>query len=311
MKILVTGGAGFIGSHVAELFLSKEHKVSVVDNLSSGKRTNIPAKAKFFRMDIRSSKIEKMFQKEEFDVVCHHAAQISVPYSVDHPEEDAGINTLGTLNLLENCKRFKVKKFIFISSGGTVYGEPKKLPCTEKYPLDPLNPYGISKVTGEYYLRFYARQFGLKYTILRYSNVYGPRQEPHGEAGVVAIFIKAILEGKRPIIFGDGGCIRDYVFVQDVARANLLALSKGQGQAFNIGTSRGATVKQLFNMIKKAMGYQEEPFCGPPRKGDLRANTLSYQKARYGLGWSPQVKLEIGVQETIKYFTGLARRHVC
>jgi UDP-glucose 4-epimerase len=303
MKILVTGGAGFIGSHVAGAFLKAGHTVTVLDNLSGGKLRNLPKGAKFLKMDIRDGKgLRRLFSRARFDVVDHHAAQMSVPDSVRDPLFDADVNVRGLLELLEAGRMHGLKKFIHISSGGTVYGEPAKLPARETMPIVPTSPYGITKAVGEDYLRFYALQYGLNYTVLRYSNVYGPRQEPHGEAGVVAIFAKKMLAGEAPKIFGDGGVIRDYVYVEDVAAANLAALRKGSGEAFNIGTGKPTTVRELYANIATAAGFRGAPVFAPSRAGDLAANWLSNTKARGALGWRPRVALAVGITRTVEHF---------
>jgi UDP-glucose 4-epimerase len=303
MKILVTGGAGFIGSHVADRYLALGHKVLVLDNLSGGRKSNVPKKAKFVKLDLRNrAGILKLFKKERFNAVNNHAAQMSVPDSVKDPLFDASVNVLGLLNLLEACRLTGVKKFIHVSSGGTVYGAPKKLPATEKYPILPESPYGITKAVGEDYLRFYNLEHGLDYTVVRYSNVYGPRQLPHGEAGVVAIFIKKMLEGEAPTIFGKGDIIRDYVFVGDVAAANAAALRKGSRQAYNIGTNKPTTVLRLFNAIAKELRFTAKPRLGPKRAGDLKANYLDWSKARRELGWAPAVGLQEGIAATADFF---------
>jgi UDP-glucose 4-epimerase len=309
MKILVTGGAGFIGSHVADAYLAAGHKVWVLDNLTGGKRSNVPAKAAFVKADIRDGKkVLELFKKVKFDVVNSHAAQMSVPDSVKDPRNDADINVFGVLNLLEAGRQTGLKKFLHVSSGGTVYGAPKKLPATEAYPILPESPYGITKAVGEDYLRFYKLQHGLDYSVLRYSNVFGPRQLPHGEAGVVAIFAQRLLKGEPCTIFGDGSIIRDYVYVGDVARASLLLLKKGGGQAYNIGTNRPTTVKQLFASIAKAVGVPAAPKYGPKRDGDVQANYLSYAKAKKELGWEPKVSLDKGIRNTVEFFRSKAVR---
>jgi UDP-glucose 4-epimerase len=305
MKILVTGGAGFIGSNVADAFIKAGHKVVIVDNMYMGNMKNVNKKAKFYKMDIRDKRIGSIIKKEKIEVINHHAAQISVPDSVKNPRFDADINVMGIINVLEAAKDNGVKKVIFISSGGTVYGNPSKMPVHEGLPIAPESPYGIAKATGEFYVKFYARQYGIKYTILRYSNVYGPRQIPHGEAGVVAIFIKKIMEGSKPMIFGGGVCVRDYVYVGDVARANVLAVTRGHNNEFNIGTNTATNVNQLFAHIKKATGYPEEAAKGPYREGDILANYLSYNKAKKILGWSPKMGLAEGIQKTYEYFRNL------
>ena len=309
MKILVTGGAGFIGSHVSDAYLAAGHKVVVYDNLSGGKRNNVPAKAKLVVGDIRDRrKVQALFKKERFDVVNSHAAQMSVPDSVKDPLFDAEVNVLGVLNLMQAGRDNKLKKFIHVSSGGTVYGAPKKLPANESYPILPESPYGITKAVGEDYLRFYKLDAGMDFTVLRYSNVFGPRQVPHGEAGVVSIFIERLLQGKDCTIFGNGTIIRDYVYVGDVARASLAVLKKGSGQAYNIGTGKPTTVKRLYFSICKALNIDREPIFGPPRAGDVKANYLSWAKAKRELGWSPRTGLDEGIRHTVAFFKSGAKR---
>jgi len=235
MKILVTGGAGFIGSHVVDAYLELGHEVVVVDNLSSGSIENLNPKAKFYEMDIRDSDIEDLFKNEKPDVVNHHAAQMDVRKSVEDPIYDADVNIIGSLNLLQNCIKYGVKKFIFASTGGAIYGEQDYFPADEEHPTRPLSPYGVAKLTVEKYLYFYKEVHGLNYVVLRYANIYGPRQNPHGEAGVVAIFTSKMLKGEQPVINGDGFQTRDYTFVGDVVRANVLALSYEKSDVFNIG----------------------------------------------------------------------------
>jgi UDP-glucose 4-epimerase len=306
MNILVTGGAGFIASNVADAYIEAGHKVVIVDNLFMGNKRNVNPKAKFYKMDIRDKKICGLVGKEKIDVINHHAAQISVPDSVKNPSFDADINIKGTLNLLEAAKENKIKKFIFVSSGGTVYGSKVKLPATEEKPITAESPYGISKVAGELYAGFYTAQYGIKHTILRYSNVYGPRQIPHGEAGVVAIFIKLIMQNKIPVIYGGGKCIRDYVYVGDVARASVLALENGDNEAFNIGTGVQTDVNMLYREIQKATGFEKSAAAAPFRDGDLLANYLDASKAARMLGWKPEVNLEEGIRKTYEYFKGLS-----
>ena len=303
MKILVTGGAGFIASHVADSYITLGHRVTVLDNLSGGTLKNVNKKARFVKMDLRDAKgIARLFRKERFDLVNNHAAQMSVPDSVKDPRFDASINVMGVLNLLEAGRENKLKKFIHVSSGGTVYGSPKKLPAVETYPILPESPYGITKAVGEDYLRFYASQYKVGFTVLRYSNVYGPRQMPHGEAGVVAIFILKLMKGEIPTIFGNGKIIRDYVNVADVARANVAVLHKGGGEAFNIGTGRPTDVLTLFNAIARELGFSSRPNFGPDRPGDLKANWLNISKAARKLGWKPKVDLKAGIKATADFF---------
>jgi UDP-glucose 4-epimerase len=294
---------------VADGYLAAGHKVWILDDLSGGKRSNLPAKAAFVKADIRDrKKVLALFKKVKFDVVNSHAAQMSVPDSVKDPIHDADINVLGVLNLMEAGRLTGLKKFIHVSSGGTVYGAPTALPADESFPILPESPYGITKAVGEDYLRFYRLTYGLDFTVLRYSNVFGPRQLPHGEAGVVAIFIQRILKGQDCTIFGDGSIVRDYVFVGDVARASLLALRKGGGQAYNIATGRPTTVKQLYLAIANALGSARTPQYGPARAGDVQANWLSWAKAKRELGWSPKVGLDKGIAETVAFFKSGARR---
>jgi UDP-glucose 4-epimerase len=302
MKVVVTGGAGFIGSHIGDVLIDKGYEVVAIDNLVSGKIENVNKKAKFYKADIRGGDIIQILRSEMPNYIIHEAAQMSVSASVRDPLFDAENNIMGLLNLLEFSRVNGVKKFIFASSGGTVYGEPSKFPVTEKFPLGATSPYGISKMTGEYYIRFFNRQYKLNYTCLRYSNVYGPRQDPHGEAGVVAIFTKAMLAGNTPTINGDGKYIRDYVYCRDVAKANLLALESGYWGSLNIGTGRGADVNEIYKLVAKAAGFKEKPLYGPARDGDLRKNILSAAEAKKVLKWAPEKELEKGIKETVNYF---------
>lgn len=302
MKTLITGGAGFIGSHVADEMVKQGLDVAVVDDLSSGSKENLNAEAVFYEMDIASPKLHEVFEQERPDVVHHLAAQISVADSVRNPVKDAMINVVGSVNLLENCVRYGVKKIIFSSSGGTVYGATEQLPAVEDLPFSAMSPYGVTKICMEYYLPFYKAEHGLDYTVLRYANVYGPRQDPHGEAGVVAIFAQAMLSGKTPTINGDGRYVRDYVYAGDVARANYLAVDRGPSDAFNIGTGESTDVNQLYAMIADAVGFHEKPLNGPHRAGDLRRNFLDVSKAARFLGWQPQVQLQQGLEQTVKFF---------
>jgi UDP-glucose 4-epimerase len=302
MKILVTGGAGFIGSNVVDAYLEAGHEVAVVDDLSSGKKENVNPRAKLYQLNIADPKLAGIFEEFKPQLVNHHAAQISVPLSVDDPLMDARTNVIGFLNLLTNCRTHKVTKVVYVSSGGVVYGEPERLPANEGYPLQPASPYGIAKYAGELYLKFFAAQCGLKYVALRYSNVFGPRQMPHGEAGVVSIFILALLNRKPPTIFGDGKVIRDYVFVGDVVDANLRAVERGENIAVNIATGKPTDVNELYMLIAEALGSDLEAQYGPPRRGDLRANYLDASLAGKVLGWRPKTTLQEGIAQTAKYF---------
>jgi UDP-glucose 4-epimerase len=302
MKVLITGGCGFIGSHVQDHYIEKGYDLVVVDNLASGKIEHLNPRAKFYKADIRDKdKLEEIFHKERPDIVNHHAAQISVIHSTRNPQEDADINILGTINLLELSVKYQVKKFLFSSSGGAIYGDPIYLPCDERHPVEPLSPYGISKYAGEMYIRYYHKNFGLNYVILRYGNVYGPRQDPYGEAGVIAIFGKNMLEDKECYIFGDGNQERDFVFVKDVARANLLLteIDNLKEKEFNIGTGKGTSVNKLFEVMKTLTGYKKDPVYKEPRKGEVYRIYLNIDRISR-LGWSPMVTLEEGIRETIE-----------
>lgn len=309
MKILVTGGSGFIGSHVANAYLAAGHQVVIVDDLSTGAIANLPKEASFYLMDVGSPQIEKVFQIEKPDVVNHHAAQMSVTVSVRDPLCDAKTNSLGLLNVLEASWKTGVKKFIFISSGGAIYGESDEENIPEDHPPAPLSPYAIHKLLGEHYLRFYAAAHGLEWTALRYANVFGPRQNPHGEAGVVAIFINRLLNGEIPTInaFPDepDGMARDYVYVEDVARANLLALDKGTGEPVNIATGRKVRTRELLAAICGIMGKELKYTRAGPRPGDLRRSCLDIAKAARVLGWKPSFSLEEGLARTVSFFTAL------
>jgi len=306
MKILVTGGAGFIASHIVDKYIELGHDVVVVDNLSTGFKHNVNPKAKFYEIDIRSKELEQIFKDEKPEIVNHHAAQISVPVSVKEPELDAEVNVIGFLNILQNCVKYKVKKVIFISSGGAVYGEAEEYPTTENYDPKPLSPYAIHKYVSEKYLYFYNHQYGLKYTVLRYANVFGPRQIPHGEAGVVSIFITNFRDNKKTYLYAfdeePDGMIRDYVFVRDIVTANVLALDRGELDAFNIGTGIETTTGQLYREIALQMNTQIEPVREGVRPGDIRRSCLNINKAKNEFGWKPKYSLSDGVKETINFF---------
>lgn len=303
MKILVTGGAGFIGSHVVDILIESGHQVVVVDNLSTGRKSNLNPKAKFYQVDIRNlAELEKIFETERPEVIDHHAAQMDVRRSVADPIYDADINVLGALNLLNLSVKYGVRKFIHISSGGAVYGEPVYVPCDEKHPVQPLCPYGATKYILELYLYMFKANFGLDYTILRYGNVYGPRQDPAGEAGVVAIFTGSMLKEKPVTIFGTGEQVRDYVFVKDCARANLLAVDKGSGQVINLGFGVPTTVNQIFNGLKEILQYPMDANYAPARTGETFRIYLAVEKAKEQLGWCAEVSLLEGLRKTVEYF---------
>ena len=301
MKILVTGGAGFIGSNIVDAYIEKGHQVTIVDDLSSGKKANINPKAKFLRINIQAPKLRDVFKKGKFDVVNHHAAQIDVRKSIADPAFDAKVNVLGLLNILEACRETKVKKIIFSASGGTYYGECSK-PAPETNAPEPASAYGITKLAGESYIKMYGALHGLKYTVFRYGNVYGPRQDPHGEAGVVAIFSQGMLKEKPLFIFGDGGQERDYVFVKDVVKANVRALRFGHNNVFNIGTGKATSVNKLFGHIQKVTGYENPAILKPARPGELQRSVLSIKKAEKEFSWKPGHSLQEGLRETVKYF---------
>jgi UDP-glucose 4-epimerase len=304
MKILVTGGAGFIGSNVVDAYIEKRYEVVVVDDLSSGKKENLNKKAKFYKLDICDGALEEVFKEERIDIVNHHAAQVDVRKSIADPVFDARINIEGSLNILENCRKYKIQKIIFASSGGVIYGECGSLPPNEDSPVSPLSPYGVSKYAVECYLFTYQKIYGLKYTALRYGNVYGPRQDPYGEAGVVAIFSGKMLNNEETNIFGDGEQLRDYVYVGDVVKANILCLESGDNEIFNIGTGTSTSVNRLFSEMKELTGYSKEAMYKPPRAGELIRSSLDVEKAAKKLGWKAEVSLKQGLKKTIDFFRG-------
>jgi UDP-glucose 4-epimerase len=302
MKILVTGGAGFIGSHVSDAFLSEGHEVHILDDMSGGKDENVPQEAILHRYDIRSEEAARLVERERFEVICHHAAQMDVRKSVADPSFDADVNVRGFLNLMEAGRRSGLRKVLFASTGGAIYGEPDYAPQDESHPLRPLSPYGITKLTTEKYLYYYEQQYGLQYVALRYANIYGPRQNPHGEAGVVAIFAERMLDGRQPVIFGDGEQTRDYVFVGDVVQANLRGLGYDGSGIFNVGTARETSVNELFGMIRDRIdaGFEEKHAEGKP--GEQRRSVLSFERSSAELGWKPTVSIEDGLTKTVEWF---------
>jgi UDP-glucose 4-epimerase len=303
MRIVVTGGAGFIGSHVVDAFVEAGHDVVVVDDLSTGRRANLNPAATFYEIDVRDPGLRQVFAEERPDVVSHHAAQVDVRRSVADPVFDAEVNVLGSLNLLDSCRQVGVEKVIYISSGGAIYGEPVTLPCDEDHPIQPLCPYGASKYVVEQYLYMYRELYELDYTVLRYGNVYGPRQDPHGEAGVVAIFAGQMVRGETPTINGSGEQERDFVYVGDCARANLLALARGSGRAYNLGTGEGTSINRLFELLKAATDYEGEAVHGPAKAGETFRITLDATRARQELGWQPEVSLREGLERTAEHFS--------
>jgi UDP-glucose 4-epimerase len=307
-KVLVTGGAGFIGSRLADRLVEQGHQVAVVDNLSTGRRDFVPPQARFYPLDIRDPALEEVFAREGPEIVNHHAAQASVAASMKEPLEGARVNVLGLLHLLELSRRHQVRKFIFASTGGALYGEPEYLPCDEAHPVRPLSPYATSKYAGELYVGLYGRTFGLDYSILRYANVYGPRQDPYGEAGVVAIFMERMLRGAEVVVFGTGEQERDFVYVDDVAEANLRAMERGSRGTYNIGTGVGTSVNALLGLVKAATGYSKEPRYDAARPGEVFKICLSWEKARRELGWRPETSLQRGLEKTKAYFQTLIGR---
>jgi UDP-glucose 4-epimerase len=303
LKILITGGAGFIGSHVADLLIENGFEVCIIDNLSTGKPENVNPKAIFYNCDIRDSKLSEIFVKEKPQVVIHNAAQMSVRNSVDDPINDASINIIGGLSVLEASRKAKVEKIIFASSGGVVYGEQQYFPADENHPTKPISPYGVAKLSFEKYLFYYNYIFGIKYTCLRYANVYGPRQDPLGEAGVVAIFSKKLLNNEQSVINGDGKQTRDYVYVKDVAAANLLALKNDYTGEINIGTGIETDVNGIFDILKRAAGQNDlKEIHGPAKTGEQTRSVLSYKKAQAILGWKPEMELKMGLAQTYNWF---------
>lgn len=302
MKILVTGGAGFIGSHLVDAFIEQGHAVTVIDNLVTGRRENVNPAAKFYQFDIRSSEIRPLFEQEQFDVVCHQAAQMDVRKSVEDPRYDADVNVMGTLNLLQGAAQTGIRKFMFASTGGAIYGEQVEFPASEEHTTWPVSPYGITKLTCEKYIYYFAQEYSFQYALMRYANVYGPRQNPHGEAGVVAIFSKKLLAGEMPVINGDGKQTRDYVYVADVVRANLLALNHTESDYFNVGTGIETDVNEIFQLINVASGANVPENHGPAKPGEQRRSVLSFEKARKHLGWEPQTNLKQGIEQTVTFF---------
>lgn len=302
MKILVTGGAGFIGSNVVDAYIEQGHEVSVVDNLSTGFIENVNPDAKFFEMDIRDKEIEELFKEKRFDVVNHHAAQMDVRKSVKDPLYDASINVLGSINFFENALKYGATKIIYISTGGAVYGEPKYLPVDEDHPIEPICPYGITKHTVEHYLFSYHENFGLQYTVLRYPNVYGPRQNPHGEAGVIAIFSEQMISGEQPKIFGDGLKTRDYVYISDVVKANLMVLEQADGYIFNLGWGKEITDFEVFDTVRVSLNKNLDPIYVDRRIGEIERISLDASRVRDVIGWIPEVAFPEGVRMSVEFY---------
>jgi UDP-glucose 4-epimerase len=307
MKILVTGGAGFIGSHVVDAYLAAGHEVIVVDNLRTGKRENLNPQARFVELDIGDERTAQLIRDERPDVLNHHAAQMDVRRSVADPLFDARTNILGTIALLEASRHAGVRKVLFVSSGGAAYGEQETFPAPETHPTWPVSPYGVSKRSGELYCHFYQAEYGLPFVAFRYANVYGPRQDPHGEAGVVAIFSGRMLRGEPVTVNGDGKQTRDYVFVGDVARMSLLALERDATGPVNIGTARETDVNMLAQMMLEVSGSRSEIRHGPAKSGEQRRSVVDIRRAAEVFGWTPQVSLRDGLARTVEFFRARTR----
>ena len=301
----MTGGAGFIGSHITDAYVAEGHQVFIVDDLSSGDRRNLNPQADFHMMDLLDSALPSLLSKISPDVVNHHAAQMDVRRSVEDPLFDARINVLGLIHLLEGCKRVGVKKVIYASSGGAIYGEQELFPTPEEHPKRPESPYGVSKLTGEYYLNYYQSAFGISPVSLRYGNVYGPRQRADGEAGVIAIFIRHLLDDAAPKINGDGKQTRDYVHVGDVVAANLRALESSYTGPLNIGTGHETDVLELFRLLRERTGSKAAAVHAPAKIGEQRRSCLDISRAQERLGWSPRTPLSEGLDQTIAYYRRL------
>ena len=303
MRILVTGGAGFIGSNVVDGFLADGHDVAVVDDLSAGSAANVSRRARLHRVDIRSADLDAVFASERPEVVSHHAAQVSVRRSVEEPIVDADVNVLGSLNVLEAARRHGVRRVIFASTGGAIYGEMEPgTAADEHHPCRPRSPYAIAKLAVEHYLEGYRMAGGLETVVLRYANVYGPRQDPHGEAGVIAIFAGQLLEPMRPTIFGDGEQTRDFVYVDDVVDAFVRASDRGDGLILNIGTGVETAVHDLFSTMARLVAFDEPARYAMARPGELQRSALDYTRASNHLGWKPWTNLEDGLRRTIEWF---------
>lgn len=302
MKALVTGGAGFIGSNLADALIDDGHDVTIVDDLSTGRMENIPRKAEFHKLDISSPVIDKIFEKGKFDLVFHLAAQMDVRKSVKSPIFDAGINILGGINLLQAGAKHKVKKFVFSSTGGAIYGEQDYFPADESHPANPISPYGVSKLAFEKYLYYFLVEHKLPYVALRYANVYGPRQNERGEAGVVAIFCSKLLKGEKAVVHGDGLQTRDFVFVDDVVKSNLLAMKHDKNGCYNVGTGLETDINTIFDKVKASTGSAQERVNGPGMPGEQRRSVISYELIKKEMGWTPSVSLDEGIQKTAEYF---------
>jgi UDP-glucose 4-epimerase len=302
MKVLVTGGAGFIGSHLVDRLVQEGHEVIVVDNLSTGKRRNINRAARFFKLDIQSWRLERVFRNERPNIVMHLAAQMDVRKSLEDPIFDAQVNVLGMLNVLQQSIKHGVRKFVFSSSGGAIYGEQEIYPVPETHIMRPLSPYGISKLCGEQYLSYYQRVSGLQIVSLRYANVYGPRQDPEGEAGVVAIFIQKLLNNEQAIVYGNGRQTRDFVYVDDVVEANLAVMSQETQGTYNVGTGEETSINDLLRILIAHTNSTCKEVHGPAKNGEQVRSVIDSTKLRQELSWEPRTELREGLKRTVDYF---------
>lgn len=307
-KALVTGGAGFIASHIVDGLIGEGFTVSIVDNLATGKERNINSLAHFYKMDIRDEKLSDIFDREKPDIVFHLAAQMDVRKSVEDPSYDADVNVRGAINILENSRRTGVGKILFSSTGGAIYGEPEYFPVKEDHPIRPLSPYGLTKFVFENYLFLYKRLYDFDYTVLRYPNVFGPRQDPHGEAGVVAIFSQQMLTGIQPKIFGDGSKTRDYVFIEDIVKANILCIDRGSAQILNLGWGKEIRDIDVFESVRDALGLKVEPLFADQRLGEIERMSLDASRATELVGWKPSVTFKEGIGRAVEFYGTLLKK---
>ena len=306
MNILITGGAGFIASHIQDAYINKGHNVVVIDNLSTGEKKNINSKSVFYNADItKYDEVNEIIKNEKIELINHHAAQMNIRVSVENPSLDAKANILGSINLLEACRNNNVNKIIFSSTGGAIYGEQESFPANEDHPLYPLSPYGVAKLTVEKYLYYYDFAYGIKSTIFRYANVFGPRQNPHGEAGVIAIFFEKFINDQKAIINGDGKQTRDFIFVDDIVRANLLALNNNKSCILNLGTGVEKNIIEVYDHVSKVCNHRNPPNFDPPKTGEQLRSVLSIDRAKDFLNWEPKIDFETGISLTADYYNSI------